>query len=58
MDTLHNQVHIIGMSGLETQLGKIVNIDKHELVVMGDLNLDCTNKESETYKMINDMRRV
>ena len=45
----------LGMSVLETQLGNIVNIDKHELVVMGDLNLDCTNKESETYKMINDI---
>ena len=45
----------IGMSVLETQLGNIVNIDKHELVVMGDLNLDCTKKESETYKMINDI---
>ena len=42
-------------SVLETQVGNIVNIDKHELVVMGDFNLDCTNKESESHKMINDI---
>ena len=31
----------LGMNVLKTQLGSIRNIDKYELVIMGDLNLDC-----------------
>ena len=45
----------LGMNVLKTQLGSIRNIDKYELVIMGDLNLDCKEKDSESCKIISDI---
>ena len=38
---------------LKTQLDNVTNIDKYELVIIGDLNLDCTDKQSDSYKTVN-----
>ena len=43
------------MNVLKTQLGSIRNIDKYELIIMSDLNLDCKEKDSESYKIISDI---
>ena len=50
-----NGIIDIGVNVLKAKLGAIVNIDKFELVIMGDLNLDCIDKQSDSYKVINSI---
>ena len=48
-----NGIIDIGLNVLKAKLGAIVNIDQFELVIMGDLNVDCIDRQSDSYKVIN-----